>query len=108
MPRPPECRRIAKNPLISVFKPAGIPAREMEMIDLTLDEFEAIRLADLEGLYQEDAAEKMGISRPTFGRIIESAHRKVAQALVRGQALVIRGGNTHSAGQHCPRCQNDR
>ena len=53
---------------------------------------EAIRLADLEGMYQEHAAENMGISRQTFGRIIESAHKKVAEALIKGKALRIEGG----------------
>jgi predicted DNA-binding protein (UPF0251 family) len=72
---------------------------------MTLDEFEAIRLADLEGLYQEQAAGRMQVSRPTFGRIIESAHRKVAEALVQGRALVIRGGFAHPAGERCPRCR---
>jgi len=65
----------------------------LEVEILTLDEFEAVRLADLEGLYQEQAAEKMKVSRQTFGRIIESAHRKVAAALVKGKALRIEGGN---------------
>jgi len=59
---------------------------------LTFDEIEAVRLADLEGLYQEDAAKKMKVSRQTFGRIIESAHKKIADALVNGKALSIKGG----------------
>ncbi len=64
----------------------------MEEVTLTVDEFEAIRLADLEGLYQADAAEKMNISRQTLGRILESAHKKIADALVHGKALLIKGG----------------
>jgi predicted DNA-binding protein (UPF0251 family) len=64
----------------------------LEEIVLSVDEFEAIRLADLENLYQELAAEKMSVSRQTFGRIIGSAHQKVAEALVRGKALKIDGG----------------
>jgi uncharacterized protein len=59
---------------------------------MTLDEFEALRLADLEGLYQEQAAARMGVSRATFGRIVEAAHRKVAEALVHGKSLRIQGG----------------
>jgi predicted DNA-binding protein (UPF0251 family) len=59
---------------------------------LTFDELEAIRLGDLEGYYQEDAAVEMGVSRQTFGRIIEAAHRKVAEALCHGKALQIEGG----------------
>ncbi|MBN2369552.1 MAG: DUF134 domain-containing protein [Vicinamibacteria bacterium] len=105
MPRLPDCRRISADPVVSIFKPAGLPVRGLNQIEMTLDEFEAIRLADLEGLYQEQAAEKMRISRPTFGRIIESAHRKVAKALVQGRALVIRGGFAHMAGERCPRCR---
>jgi len=59
---------------------------------MTLDELEAIRLADLEGLYQEKAAERMEVSRATFGRILDAAHRKIAGALIRGKALRIEGG----------------
>lgn len=62
---------------------------------LTLDEFEALRLADLEGLYQEEAAQRMGVSRPTFGRILGVAHRKVAEALILGKALRIEGGTVY-------------
>jgi predicted DNA-binding protein (UPF0251 family) len=73
----------------------------LEVIAMTLDEFEAIRLADLGGLYQEEAAEKMGVSRPTFSRIVESAHRKVADALVHGKALRIEGGPVLREGRRC-------
>jgi predicted DNA-binding protein (UPF0251 family) len=111
VPRPQCCRRIAGSPLASVFKPAGVPVRQLEQITLTLDEFEAVRLADLEGLYQEQAAERMAISRPTFGRIIASAHRKVAEALVAGLALRIEGGSVRTEGPgpaRCPRCRRER
>jgi len=74
------------------FKPRGIPTVDLEEIVLTLDEFEAIRLADYEQLYQEDAAAKMNISRQTFGRIIEAAHKKIADVLLNGKALKIEGG----------------
>jgi len=92
MPRPVNERRLCAAIPSRVLKPAGIPARELEEVILGFDEAEAIRLADLEGLYQEAAARRMGISRPTFGRIIESAHRKVADALLNGKALRIEGG----------------
>jgi predicted DNA-binding protein (UPF0251 family) len=92
MPRPKRCRRIGSSPGSSYFKPRGIPLSVLEEVVLSVDEFEAIRLADLEGLYQELAAEKMSVSRQTFGRIIESARQKVAEALVRGKALKIEGG----------------
>ena len=76
------------------MKPAGIPARELPLIRLGLDEAEALRLADLEGLYQEAAARSMGVSRPTFGRILESARRKLADAVLNGKALRLEGGET--------------
>ena len=92
MARPKRCRRIADLPGATVFEPAGVPARSLVEIVLTVDEFEALRLADYEGLYQKQAAERMGISRPTFGRIVEAARRKVAWALVEGGVLRIEGG----------------
>jgi predicted DNA-binding protein (UPF0251 family) len=64
----------------------------LEEVNLALDELEAVRLADLEGLYQEDAAKKMNISRQTFGNIVNSAHKKIADALLNGKALKIEGG----------------
>ncbi len=102
MPRPHCCRRITGPPVAPLFKPAGMPARVLDAIPMTLDELEAVRLADHEGLYQEAAAERMGISRATFGRILEAAHRKVASALVEGKALRIEGGPVTEAahGRH--------
>jgi predicted DNA-binding protein (UPF0251 family) len=79
-------------PQVNYYKPRGVPLSVLEQIDLTVDELEAIRLTDLEGLYQADAAEKMNISRQTLGRIISSAHKKIADALVNGKALLIEGG----------------
>ena len=93
MPRPKHCRRIGGMPARTYFKPAGVPLSALEEVGLELDELEALRLADLQGLYQEEAAERMGVSRPTFGRIIETARRKVAEALVAGKALRIEGGD---------------
>jgi predicted DNA-binding protein (UPF0251 family)/predicted Fe-Mo cluster-binding NifX family protein len=74
------------------MKPAGVPVRAIEEVRLGFDEAEAIRLADLEGLYQEAAARSMGVSRQTFGRIIETARRKVADSILNGKALRIEGG----------------
>jgi len=88
------------------FKPRGIPLRLLEEVILRLDELEAIRLADLAGLYQEQAAERMNVSRQTFGRIIESAHKKVADALVKGKALKIEGGEFEMASVRKFRCQD--
>jgi predicted DNA-binding protein (UPF0251 family) len=73
MPRPRNFRRVGCMPQANYFKPRGIPLSVLQHITLTVDELEAIRLTDLQGLYQEQAAEKMNISRQTFGRIIESA-----------------------------------
>ena len=66
--------------------------RMLQQVALTVDELEALRLADLEGLYQEQAAQQMNVSRQTFGRIVEAARKKVADALVNGKALSIEGG----------------
>lgn len=74
---------------------------------MALDEFEAMRLADLDGLYQEQAAEQMYVSRPTFSRIIDSAHRKLADALVHGKALRIEGGPVQMEGRRCCRMHDD-
>ena len=84
MPRPIQCRRVCLSPTCTYFKPAGIPMTSLEEIVLAVDELEAMRLADVEGIYHEQAANQMGISRRTFGRIIESARKKVAQALIQG------------------------
>ncbi len=92
MPRPRHCRRVAHLPQVTFYKPQGVPLSILQRIALTVDELEAIRLADLQGLYQEQAAEQMNVSRQTFGRIIESAHKKIADALVNGKALSIEGG----------------
>jgi len=92
MPRPCCLRHVNHAPTAVYFKPAGVPACTLEQVTLTLDEVEALRLADLQGLYQEPAAEQMKISRPTFTRIIEVARRKVAEALIHGKALRLEGG----------------
>ena len=92
MPRPCCLRHIDVNPCSVYFKPAGIPVHMLEEVVLTLDELESLRLADLDGLYQEQAAEKMKISRPTFSRVVEQARRKVADALIHGKALRLEGG----------------
>lgn len=104
MARPIQCRRVGSMPESNYFKPRGIPLSMLAEVILTVDEFEAIRLADLEGLYQEQAAEKMNVSRQTFGRIIESAHKKVADALVQGKALKIEGGEFEMASMRRFRC----
>ena len=93
MSRPPKCRRVAFLPNVTYFKPAGIPLRTLDEICLSMEEVEAIRLKDLEGLEQEQGAEKMNISRPTFQRVLTSARQKISDALLNGKAIRIEGGN---------------
>ncbi|MFA5199470.1 MAG: DUF134 domain-containing protein [Candidatus Omnitrophota bacterium] len=97
MPRPCRCRKIRCSPDTNYFKPRGIPLDMLKEVNLALDELEAIRLADLEGLYQESAAKKMNISRQTFGNIIERAHKKIADVLLNAKALKIEGGTVQKA-----------
>jgi len=101
MPRPHCRRRIAGQPAVPLYKPQGVPLQALEVVEMTLDEFEALRLADLDGMYQEDAAAGMGVSRATFGRIIEAAHRKLADVLVHGKALRIGGGPVTQTERRC-------
>lgn len=106
MPRPKSVRRIAGRPEVVYFKPRGVPLRFLEEVVLERDELEAIRLADRMGLYQEEAAGRMNISRPTFGRIIDAAHKKVAEALLNGKALRIEGGNIEMAEERNFECRD--
>lgn len=92
MPRNKKTRFIRHRPPASLFKPAGVPARELERCTLELDEYEALRLADYEGLSQQEVAERLGVSRPTVSRILSQARATVARAMVEGRALVIEGG----------------
>jgi predicted DNA-binding protein (UPF0251 family) len=89
MVRPRLCRKIKFNPSVTYFKPQGIPLRELEEIILPLEEYEAIRLKDLEGLEQNECAKKMNISQPTFNRSIISARKKIAEAIIKGKAIKI-------------------
>ena len=93
MPRPKHCRYVSSAPSVTYFKPRGIPLRELEEVTLCVDELEALRLADKEGLTAIDAAQHMRVSRHTFGRTLAAARRKVATALSLGQALRIEGGS---------------
>lgn len=131
MSRPPKCRRVEFVPELTYFKPAGVPVTELDEVQLTVEELEAIRLKDLLGLEQEGCAEKMGVSRPTYHRILSAARTKVAMALVEGKAIRVQGGNfkvvvrnfkCFGCGHHwdipcgvgargsemtCPQCQSD-
>ena len=93
MARPCSKRRVALALSSVYFAPRGIPVCSVEVLTLALDEAEALRLADYEGKYHEEAAARMRVSRATFGRILETARRKVADAIAHGKALRIEGGN---------------
>ena len=93
MPRPRRMRRIMFEPDVTYFKPAGVPTTHLEEIILTKDEVEAMRLRDIEDLGQEDSSKKMNISQPTLSRILDSAHKKIADALINGKAIRIEGGD---------------
>lgn len=107
MPRPFCPRRVAAAPDVTFFKPAGIPLHDLKVTTLALDEFEALRLADRDGLEHAEAAQKMGISRQTFTRIVRAARKKVADFLAQGNALRIEGGPVINApclnGKSCRR-----
>src|SRR4030067_600112 len=109
MPRPPKCRCIGWGRADSPCRPAGVPGRALEQVTLSLDELEAVRLADLEELYQEEAARRMEVSRQTFGNIVASARRKLADCVVNGKLLRIPGGTVRLAAErtlaweHCLR-----
>ena len=92
MPRPRLYRKVGLLPNVDYFKPAGIRLRELSEVILTVDEFEAVRLKDLQEMDQEQAAKKMNISQPTFHRLVLSARKKIADAIVNGKAIRIQGG----------------
>lgn len=93
MVRPRRRRRIFCNPNVTYFKPQGIPLRDLEEIEIALDEFEAVRLKDLEGIEQAKCAEKMNISQPTFHRLVISARKKISDAIINGKAIKINKEN---------------
>jgi len=97
--RPPKNRRVACLPAVDFFKPAGTPLRSLEEVRLSVEEMEALRLKDLAGLEQIPAAAEMNVSRPTFQRVLASARRKVADALLNGKAVRIEGGAFEIAGR---------
>lgn len=106
MPRPKCHRRIGHRPRCCCFRPHELDFDESSESVLSADEAEAIRLADYEGMYHEKAAELMGISRQTFGRIIESARRKVAEALVEGKILRIEQGEDTMTEKRTFKCRD--
>ncbi len=105
MSRPQKRRRVEFLPNANYYKPAGIPLRDLKEVSMSIEEAEAIRLKDLEGLEQGQGAEKMNISRPTFQRVLASARQKIANALLNGKAIRIEGGNFQMTWRrfHCHR-----
>jgi len=109
VPRPRIPRRILLPPRFLTFKPMGVPRRLLQRVTLSVDEFEAIRLADHERLDHLEAAARMGISRSTFSRLIDSAHGKVAACIIEGRELRIEGGDVdfEQSLQRCTDCGDE-
>jgi predicted DNA-binding protein (UPF0251 family) len=103
MGRPKKCRWVETEPGVTFFKPRGIPLRSLQQIVITVDELEAMRLADFLEMTQEEVAQRMQVSRPTVTRMLSRAHRAVAEALVHGKAICIQGGD-YRVGQQCREC----
>jgi predicted DNA-binding protein (UPF0251 family) len=93
MSKPKKDRRVESPPRVVYFKPQGIPMVQLAQVVLHVDEYEAVRLVDREKLDQEQAAKRLGVSRATCARILDSAHHKIAEALVEGRAIRIEGGS---------------
>jgi len=132
MPKPKKERSVRFPPPAAFFRPVGVPFAHMERVVLNLDEFEALRLVDYEGMDQLEAAEHLGVSRPTCARILESGRKKCADALVHAKAMRIEGGmyrfrhnrlrclgcgqtwdadiaaGPQAPSENCPRCGNPR
>jgi predicted DNA-binding protein (UPF0251 family) len=121
MPRPRKCCRVGQPPKQTFYKPQGVPMHQLVGINLSVEGFEAMRLADALGMDQADAADKMEISRPTFSRILSEARGTVAKALTEGWAIHIEGGSYEFSGdsaqavqtgdlpcRRAKRCKRDR
>jgi predicted DNA-binding protein (UPF0251 family) len=104
-PGRPRCRRrVERIPEITYFKPRGIPITQLEMVVLSVEELESVRLVDLEGMEHEPAAEKVGISRRAFWDDLQSGRKKIIDALVNGKAIEIKGGHFVLEGRRKFRC----
>ena len=121
-------RIVNQPPLFQSFKPTGIASKFLNQTILSLDEYEALRLADYDGMTQAEAADEMQISRPTFTRLIEKARQKMVEFLIKGNQLTIDGGNIHFSNNvfkftncaqtfilninetvnHCPSCESEQ
>ena len=104
MGRPRKCRWVEMEPGVTFFKPQGIPLRGLQQTVISVDELEAMRLADYQELTQEEVAKRMQVSRPTVTRMLARAHRAVADALVHGKAIRIEGGDYRLNFQRCGAC----
>lgn len=106
MPRPKHLRIIHSPPIMRGYKPFGIPRCEMKTLTLLYDEYEAVRLLDYQGLNQEQAAERMNVSRPTLTRIYDNARKTIADAFVNGKMILIEGGDVNFDKQwfRCKKC----
>ena len=104
--KPKKIREVFLPPKVVFFKPQGTFLRETEIINLNIDEYEAIRLADYEKLKHYESSKMMNISRPTFTRLLESAHNKISSAIVEGKAIRIEGGEFKFSGKvfQCNKC----
>ena len=89
MPRPKLCRRIGLDPNVTFYKPQGIPLKKLQAIELTHEEWEALRLKHVEELDQTESAKRMKTSQSTLQRILSSAQKKMGQAVVSGYAIKI-------------------
>lgn len=107
MPRPRKCKRICFMPLVNQFGPIGEEYNNIEFIFLTLEEYEVIRLIDLDGLSQEEASEQMGAARTTIQNIYFSARKKIADSLVNGKMLKLQGGNYQICDGRNNRCRRN-
>ena len=99
MPRPRRLRRVRAMPDVDYFKPAGVRISELSQVILTVDEYEAVKLKDFEGIEQTESAKKMNISQPTFNRLLTSARKKISDAIINGKAIKIEGGDFKMAGR---------
>ena len=108
MVKPKKDRHVMHPPFVFYFKPRGIPMFALDQIVVSVDEYEAIRLADYEKLKHNEASKKMKISRPTFTRLLNVGHKKISDALVNGKAIKIEGGNFILLKKrfHCKKCNN--
>jgi len=110
-PGRPRCpRRIERVPDITYFKPRGIPLNQLEVVIVTFEELETVRLTDIEEMEQEQGSQLMGISRRAFWKDLQSARRKIAEALVGGKAIRIEGGSywvDRKKRLNCQDCQNE-